>query len=63
MQAIIQDVIAVIPSVFGEILVIVLKMLLSTRKSVTRSAMRPGTTSGGIRKLTQDTTTKSPLGK
>jgi hypothetical protein len=63
MQAIIQEVMAVIPSVFGEILVMELKMLVSTRKSVTRSAIRPGTTSGGMRKLTQDTTTKSPLGK
>ena len=63
MQAIIQDVMAVMPSVFGEILVMELKMLVSTRKSVTRSAIRPGTTSGGMRKLTHDTTTKSPLGK
>ena len=63
MQAIIQEVMAVIPSVLGEILVMELKMLVSTRKSVTRSAIRPGTTSGGMRKLTHDTTTKSPLGK
>ena len=49
---------AVIASVFGEILVMVLKMLISTRNSVTRSAIQPGTTSGGMRKLTQDTTTK-----
>ena len=63
MQAIIQDAMAVIPSVFGETLVMELKILVSTRKRVTSSAIRPGTTSGGIRKLTQDTTTKSPLGK
>ena len=54
---------AVMPSTLGEMLVMVLKMLTSTRKSVTRSAMRPGTTSGGIKKLTQETMTKRPLGK
>ena len=43
MHAIIHDAMAVIPSVFGETLVMVLKMLMSTRKSVTRRAMRPGT--------------------
>ena len=32
-----------------------LKMLMSTRKMVTRSVILPGTISGGMRKLTQDT--------
>ena len=63
MQAIIQEAMAVIPSTLGETLVMVLKMLVSTRKRVTRRAIRPGTTSGGMRKLTQDTTTNSPDGK
>ena len=63
MQAIIQEAMAVIPSTFGEMFVMVLKMLVSTRNRVTSSAIRPGTTSGGIRKLTQDTTTNSPDGK
>lgn len=63
MQAIIHMEMAVMPSTLGEMLVMVLKMLTSTRKSVTRSAMRPGTTSGGIKKLTQETMTKRPLGK
>ena len=62
-QAIIQDEIAVIPSTFGETFVIVLKMLVRTRKSVTSSAILPGTTSGGITKLTHDTATNKPLGK
>ncbi len=44
-------------------LVIVLKMFVSTRNSVTSRAILPGTTSGGMRKLTQDTTTNSPEGK
>ena len=63
MQAIIQEAIAVIPSTFGETLVMVLKMLVSTRNRVTKRAIRPGTTSGGIRKLTHDTTTNRPDGK
>ena len=63
MQAIIQEAMAVIPSTLGETLVMVLKMLVSTRKRVTKRAIRPGTTSGGMRKLTQDTTTNSPDGK
>ena len=51
---------AVIASVFGEILVMVLKILISTKKNVIRSAiqLQPSTTSGGMRKITQDTTTK-----
>ena len=35
---------AVIPSVLGERLVVLLNMLMSTRNRVTSSAMRPGTT-------------------
>ena len=63
MQAIIHDDIAVMPSTFGDMFVIVLKMFVSTRKSVMRRAILPGTTSGGIRKLTQDTTTNRPDGR
>ena len=46
---------AVSPSTLGEFEVTLLKMLMSTRKMVTRSVIRPGTISGGMRKLTQDT--------
>lgn len=38
----IQAAIAVIPSVFGELVVIVLKMFISTRKRVISIAIRPG---------------------
>ena len=44
-------------------MIVVLKFLTRTRKRVTSRAILPGTTSGGMRKLVQDTTTKSPLGK
>ena len=47
--------IAVSPSTLGELEVTLLKMLMSTRKMVTRSVILPGTISGGMRKLTQDT--------
>ena len=40
----IQEDIAVIPSVLGETLVTLLKMLMRTRKRVTRRAILPGTT-------------------
>jgi len=40
-----------------------LKMLMRTRKSVTSNAILPGTTSGFIRKETQETTTNMQLGK
>ena len=40
-----------------------LKMLMRTRKSVTRRAILPGTTSGLIRKLTQLVTTNMKLGR
>ena len=49
-----------LPSAFGVLVVTLLKMLTRTRKSVMRSAMRPGMTSGGTTKLIQDTTTNSP---
>ena len=62
-QAIIHDDIAVIPSTFGETFVIVLKIFVSTRKRVTSKAILPGTTSGGMTKLTQDTATNKPLGR
>ena len=41
----------------------VLKMLTSTRKRVTRSAIRPGTTSGRMRNETQDTPTNRMHGR
>ena len=43
--------------------VLTLKMLISTRNSVMSMAILPGITSGGIKKLTQETTTKSPEGR
>jgi hypothetical protein len=39
------------------------KMFTRTRKSVISSDIRPATISGGMRKLTQETTTKRPEGK
>ena len=54
---------AVIPSVFGVMAVTLLKMLMRTRKRVTRRAILPGTTSGGIRKLTHDVITNNVDGK
>lgn len=59
----IQDDIAVIPSVLGVMAVTLLKMLMRTRNRVTRSAILPGTTSGGMRKLTQDVITNSVEGR
>ena len=44
--------IAVSPSTFGEFEVTLLKILIKTRKMVTRRVIRPGTISGGIKKLT-----------
>ena len=41
----------------------VLKMLTRTRKSVTRSAILPGMTSGLMRKDTQETLTKRMHGR
>ena len=43
--------IAVRPSALGMLLVMLLKILTRTRKTVTRIVMRPGTLSGGTRKL------------
>jgi hypothetical protein len=51
MQIITQAEIDVKPSTFGELFVIVFKMLIRTRKRVTRRVNRPATASGGIRKL------------
>ena len=77
MQANIQISIAVRPSALGELVVTLLKMLTSTRKRVTRRAMRPiiccavfisknalpGTMSGGIRKEIHETATNRPDGR
>jgi len=52
MQVIIQVDMAVRPSTLGELEVTLLKMLIKTRKIVTKSVILPGTISGGIRKLT-----------
>jgi len=38
-------------------------IVTKTKNKVTSNAIRPGTTSGGIRKLVHETTTKSPLGR
>ena len=49
-QVIIQAVIDESPSTFGDWLVIVLKMLIKTRKRVTSNVIRPATISTGIKK-------------
>ena len=59
----IHDEIAVIPSVLGVMAVTLLKMLIRTRNRVTRSAILPGTTSGGMRKLTQEVITNRVEGR
>ena len=41
----------VIPSTGGDFELTLLKMLIRTRKRVTRSVIRPGIKSGGIKKL------------
>ena len=46
MQAMTQASMAVSPSALGELVWIVLKMLISTRKMVTSRVIRPGITSG-----------------
>ena len=54
------------PSVLGVIEVTLLKMLIRTRKRVTNSAnsaILPGTTSGGMRKLTQEVITNRVEGR
>ena len=55
--------IAVRPSTLGELEVTLLKILIKTRKMVTSRVILPGTISGGMRKLTQETITKSPEGR
>ena len=55
--------IAVNPSALGMLVVMVLKMLTRTRNTVMSSVIRPGTMSGGMRKLIQDTTTNRPEGR
>ena len=44
-----------LPSTVGDTVLMVLNMLVSTRKRVTSNPILPGTTEGEIRKLTQDT--------
>ena len=63
MQMMTNDSMAVSPSARGMLLVMLLKMLTRTRKTVTRMVMRPGTLSGGTRKLIQDTLTNIMAGK
>ena len=55
MQVITQAEMDVSPSTFGELLVMFVKMLIKTRNKVTSKVIRPGTISGGIRKLTLKT--------
>ena len=63
MQMMTNDSMAVSPSARGMLLVMLLKILTRTRKTVTRMVMRPGTLSGGTRKLIQDTLTNIMAGK
>jgi len=51
MHAMIQADIDDKPSTLGEVLVMLVKILISTRNKVTNIVIRPGTISGGIRKL------------
>ena len=60
MQTMMKDSIAVRPSARGMLLVMLLKMLTRTRKTVTRMVILPGTLSGGTRKLIQLTMTNIP---
>ena len=55
--------IAVNPSALGMLVVMVLKMLTRTRNTVMSSVIRPGTMSGGMRKLIQETMTNMPEGR
>ena len=59
-QANIHASMAVRPSALGVLVVTVLKILTSTRKSVTKSAILPGITSIGIRNEIHETITKRP---
>ena len=60
MQANIQASMAVRPLTLGVIVATELKMVTSTRKSVARSIILPGTMSIGRRKEIQETITHSP---
>ena len=60
MHASIQASMAVRPSALGVLVVTLLNMLTSTRKSVTSRAILPGITSMGIKKEIQETITKRP---
>ena len=51
MHVMTHDDIEVSPSTFGELFVIVFKILIKTRKRVTRRVSRPATASCGIKKL------------
>ena len=51
MQVMTQAEIDVSPSTFGELVVMFVKMLIKTRNRVTSNVIRPGTISGGIKKL------------
>ena len=62
-QMIMKASMAVSPSAFGILLVMLLKMLTRQRKTVTRMVILPGTLSGGTRKLIQDTITNIPGAK
>ena len=53
----------VVPSALGILVVIVLKILTKTRKTVTKRVIRPGTISAGTRKLIHDTITNIPDGR
>ena len=55
--------IAVNLSAFGMFDVIVLKILTRTRNTVMSRPIRPGTLSGGMRKLIHDTMTNMPEGR
>ncbi len=52
---------AVRPSALGMLVVIVLKMLTNTRNTVTKSVIRPGTISGGTKKLIQETENRKKI--
>ena len=62
-QTMMKASIAVRPSAFGMLFVMLLKMLTRQRKTVTRIVILPGTLSGGTKKLIQETITNMPVGK
>jgi hypothetical protein len=51
MQDMTQAEIAVRPSTFGDLTIVVLKILIKTRKIVTSKEKRSATASGGMKKL------------